>query len=130
MPEIFLDESILNSLKKPLGLEPDYTEFDFDLVLFINGNLMTLAQNGIGKNGFRITGPDETWSDFLGSFSDVELAKTYVYLKTKIAFDPPTTSSVLDAYNKEADEALWRCLIEVENVRDEEPPDPEISILD
>ena len=120
MPGTFLDESILNSLKRPLGLELDYTEFDFDLVLLINGNLMTLSQNGVGKNGFRITGPDETWSDFLGSFSDMELAKTYVYLKTKLAFDPPATSSVLEAYNKEAEEALWRCRIEVENVREEE----------
>lgn len=124
MAETFLTESILNSMKRPLGIELDYTEFDFDLVLLINGNLMTLAQNGVGKTGFRITGPDETWSDFLGDFSDVEMAKTYVYLKTKLAFDPPSTSGVLEAYNKEADECLWRCLIEVENVRDQQGDEP------
>lgn len=118
MAETFLEESILDSLKRPLGLEPDYNEFDFDLVLLINGNLMTLAQNGVGETGFRITGPDETWTDFLGDFKDVESAKTYVYLKTKIAFDPPSSTSVIDAYSKEADECLWRCLVESENNRD------------
>lgn len=123
-----MTESILDSIKKPIGIEPDYTEFDFDLTLLINGNLMTLAQNGVGKEGFRITGNVETWSDFLGDFSDVELAKSYVYLKTKVIFDPPSTSSVLEAYQKEADECLWRCLIEVENVRDGDSPDPEPPI--
>lgn len=118
MDEILNSESILDTIKKTIGLETDYTEFDYDLILLINGNLMTLAQNGVGKDGFRITGSDETWSDFLGDFSDVELAKSYVYLKTKIIFDPPSTSSVLEAYQKEADECLWRCLIQVEEVRD------------
>lgn len=119
-----MTESILDSIKKPIGIEPDYTEFDFDLTLLINGNLMTLAQNGVGKKGFRITGNVETWSDFLGDFSDVELAKSYVYLKTKVIFDPPSTSSVLEAYQKEADECLWRCLIEVEDVRDQQGDEP------
>lgn len=118
MAATFLEESILDSLKRPLGIEPDDTEFDFDLVMFINGNLMKLAQNGVGDANFRITGPNETWTDFLGDFKDVEAAKEYVYLKTKLVFDPPSLSSVLDAYNKEAEECLWRCLVEVENNRD------------
>lgn len=112
-----MDESILDSVKKSIGLQPDYTEFDSDLVLLINGNLMTLAQNGVGKEEFRISGRSEMWSDFLGDYSDVELAKTFVYLRTKIIFDPPSTSAVLDAYKKEAEECLWRCLIQVEEVR-------------
>ena len=112
-----MDESILDSVKKSIGLQPDYTEFDSDLILLINGNLMTLAQNGVGKEGFQITGKVETWSGFIGDHSDVELAKTFVYLRTKIIFDPPTTSAVLDAYKKEAEECLWRCLIQVEEVR-------------
>ena len=115
-----LDESILDSIKKPLGLEPDYTEFDSDVIMFINGNLMNLAQNGVGKVGFRITDNTSTWSDFLGDYTDVEDAKTYVYLKTRIVFDPPSSSSVLEAYQKETDECLWRCLIQVEEVRDDD----------
>lgn len=112
-----MDESILDSIKKPIGLETTYTEFDSDLILLINGNLMTLAQNGVGKEGFRITGTTEKWSDFLGDYTDVELAKTFVYLRTKIVFDPPSTSAVLEAYKKEAEECLWRCLIQIEEVR-------------
>lgn len=124
MAETINTDSILDSIKKPIGLELDYTEFDYDLILLINGNLMTLAQNGVGKEGFRITGNVETWSDFLGDFADVEMAKSYVYLKTKVIFDPPSTSAVLEAYKKEADECLWRCLIEVENVRDQQGDEP------
>ena len=112
------DESILDSIKKPLGLESDYTEFDADVIMFINGNLMDLAQNGVGKVGFKISNNASTWSDFLGDFTDVENAKTYVYLKTRVLFDPPSTSSVLEAYQKAAEECLWRCLIQVENVRE------------
>lgn len=112
-----MDESILDSIKKPIGLETTYAEFDSDLILLINGNLMTLAQNGVGKEGFRITGETEKWSDFLGDYTDVELAKTFVYLRTKVVFDPPSTSAVLEAYKKEAEECLWRCLIQIEEVR-------------
>lgn len=112
-----MDESILDSVKKSIGLQPDYTEFDSDLILLINGNLMTLTQNGVGKEGFRISGRSEMWSDFFGDYPDVELAKTFVYLKTRVIFDPPTTSAVLDAYNNEAKECLWRCLVQVENGR-------------
>lgn len=112
-----MDESILDSVKKSIGLQSDYTEFDSDLILLINGNLMTLTQNGVGKEGFRITGATEKWSDFLGEYTDVELAKTFVYLRTKIVFDPPSTSAVLEAYKKEAEECLWRCLIQIEEVR-------------
>ena len=119
-----MDESILDSVKKSIGLQPDYTEFDSDLILLINGNLMTLVQNGVGKEGFRISGRSEIWSDFFGDYTDVELAKTFIYLKTRVIFDPPTTSAVLDAYNKEADECLWRCLIEVEDVRDQQSDEP------
>ena len=115
-----MDESILDSIKKPLGLEPDYTEFDADVIMFINGNLMNLAQNGVGKVGFRIIDNTATWSDFLDYQTDVEDAKTYVYLKTRIVFDPPSSSSVLEAYQKEAEECLWRCMIQVEEVREDD----------
>lgn len=117
MGETLNSESILDTIKQTIGIEPEDTEFDYDMILLINGALMTLAQNGVGQEGFRIKGRDDVWSDFLGDFSDVELAKSYVYLKTKIIFDPPSTSSVLEAYQKEADECLWRCLIQVEGVR-------------
>ena len=119
MPSSYLEESILDSIKRPLGIEKDYTEFDFDLVMFINGFLMILIQNGVGTPNFRITGASETWGDFLGDFTDVELAKTFVYLRTKLMFDPPSSSAAIDACKNAADEALWRCLVEVENVRNQ-----------
>lgn len=122
-----MDESILDSIKKPLGLEVDYDEFDVDLIMLINGSLMTLSQNGVGKKGFRIDSEEQKWSEFLGDFTDVESAKTYVYLETRMLFDPPSTSAVLDAFSKQADEYLWRCREEVEIIRsfssDDDTPD-------
>ena len=62
-----MDESILESVKKSLGITPDYPYFDDQLILYINAALAVLVQTGVGTAGFAITGPESKWSDFLGS---------------------------------------------------------------
>ena len=110
-----MDESILNSIKALLGPDSDYTVFDPDIIIFINGAFSTLTQLGIGpKEGFKITGADETWEDFIGDVLDLESVKTFVYLKVRILFDPPSSSFVLDAMQKECDELAWRLNVEVD----------------
>lgn len=110
-----MDDSVLNTIKKMLGLAADYTAFDTDIIVFINGVLMTLHQYGVTpKEGYKITGPDEKWSDFLPSDKLLEAVKTYIFLKVKIVFDPPTSSYVLTAYQSQADENLWRIKEQIE----------------
>lgn len=104
-----MDESILNTIKKMLGMAAEYNAFDTDIIVFINSALMILHQYGATpKGGFAITGPTEIWSDCLPSDKMLEAAKEYIYLKVKIVFDPPQSSFVLAAYEKKIDELEWR----------------------
>lgn len=106
-------DSILNSTKKLLGIMPEYEEFDADLVININSALMILNQLGVGpKEGFRISSAEETWSNFLGERNDLEAVKTYVYLKVKLMFDPPSSSFVLSSISEQIKELEYRLLLQ------------------
>lgn len=110
-------DSILTSTKKLLGIEADYTHFDTDVIIHINTTLMTLTQIGVGpSSGFAITGAFETWSDFLPEADLVKLqaVKTYIYLKVKLVFDPPLSSSVMESMSRKADELEWRLNVAAE----------------
>jgi len=105
------DESItiLDSIKKLLGAE-SMDAFDENLLMFINGALNVLTQNGVGDpKGFSIKDGTETWEDFITNdhIELYELCKEFVYLKVRLVFDPPT-GSVLDYYQKQIQEDLWR----------------------
>lgn len=101
--------SILLSVKKMLGITEDYEQFDVDIIIHINSVLMVLNQLGVGPDeGFAITGPQEVWTDFMGDATDLEAVKSYVYMKVKMLFDPPMTSSMADAMNRLISELEWR----------------------
>lgn len=107
-----MDESILNSIKKLLGITEDYTHFDADIVMHINTILATLNQLGIGpENGFAIEDEDAEWKDLLGDDTRLNLVKSYVHLKVRLLFDPPLSSSVLEAINNSIKELEWRISI-------------------
>ena len=102
-------ESILDSIKKLLGITTDYTIFDQDIIIHINTAFMTLRQIGIGpKEGFSISGNIEEWRDFSEDSKIIEAVKSYIYMKVKLVFDPPSSSSVIDIYNKNIEEIEWR----------------------
>lgn len=101
-------ESILTTVKKMLGIEESFTNFDDELIVYINGVFTTLTQLGIGTKDFSITGPSETWSSFLSDAKNLEAVKTYIYLKTRLVFDPPISSTVINAIDKEISELEWR----------------------
>lgn len=124
-----LNESILNSIKLQLGISSDYDCFDQQIVMEINTALAITNQLGIGpKNGFAISGPDETWKDFIGSDATAVLVnsvKSYIYLRVKLGFDPPTTGSVLDAFERQMREIEWRLTItDYTYTASEDPDDP------
>lgn len=110
-------DSILNSVKKLIGLTEEYKQFDEDLIIHINSVFSILYQLGVGSSPFSITGKDETWDDFIGTEDDVNIqdVKSYVYFKTKLMFDPPTNSVVMEAINKQIDELEWRLNVEVDD---------------
>lgn len=110
-----LEEKILSSIKKLLGLNDGVTVFDTDIVIHINTVFANLTQMGVGpqddegKNiGFRISTGNEVWGDFTDNDILIENVKSYVYIKVKMIFDPPTSSALIDAYNAQAKELEWR----------------------
>ena len=92
------EHSILETVKDQLGDTMYGEDFDNDLIPLINMYLMILYQLGVGKDGFMITGPNETWEDFETDIKRLEAAKSYVFIRTKLIFDPPASQAVLNAY--------------------------------
>ena len=105
-----VEDSILKSIRKLIGgIDADEGPFDADLIIHINTVLQTLNQLGCGKENFEITGNDETWSDFLGSPTIIlNWVKTYVYLKVRLYFDPPSSGTLMQAMKEQSDELEWR----------------------
>lgn len=102
-------ESILDSIKKLLGLSSDYDQFDDDLILHINSVFLNLTQLGVGpENGFMITGDGETWDEFIEDDVRLQAVKSYMYLKVKLLFDPPLSSAVIESTNRMIAEFEWR----------------------
>ncbi len=107
-------ESILTSIKKLLGITEDYEQFDTDIIIHINSAFSVLTQLGVGPEaGFYIADSDAAWTDFVND-SRLEMIKTYVYLKVKLVFDPPTSSGVIDAINRQISELEWRINVAVD----------------
>lgn len=103
-------DSILLSIKKGIGIDPSYEAFDPDIIMHINSVLFILTQEGIGpKEGFNITGQDETWEDFLGeSNTKLSAVQSYVTLKTRLLFDPPQSGTLNEQITKLISELEWR----------------------
>lgn len=107
-------DTILSSIKKLLGLIEDYDQFDVDILIYINSAISSLTQIGVGPTEGFIVDSMTTWSDYLGNNSKLELVKTYIYLKTKLLFDPPMSSSVTEIINTQLKEYEWRINFEVD----------------
>lgn len=116
-------DSILNTVKKMLGIDKAYKAFDMDIIVSINSTFSTLYQLGVTLDGdFMVVDERQKWSDIIKDEFKSRLAfiQQYVYLKVRVVFDPPTSSFVLEAYNKQISELEWRINVEVETIREEE----------
>lgn len=114
-----MEQSILKSTKKLLGLGVDDESFDLDILTHINSAFSTLNDLGVGPvAGFVIEDDTVEWESYFdGAPEDpndpdhlIQLGKIkmVIYLRTRVVFDPPTTSFVLEALNKQIQEAEWR----------------------
>lgn len=102
-------ESILTSVKKLLGIDDEYTHFDADIIMHINSVFAVLTQLGVGPSeGFSITDQYATWDDFFQDTPHMEMVKSYMYMKVRLMFDPPTAGSVLSAMERQISELEWR----------------------
>jgi hypothetical protein len=106
-----MEESILLSTKKILGIAPEYEAFDLDVITHINTALSILTQLGIGlEEGFLVEDHEDTWVDFLGEMDEprFNMIRSFVYLQTKMLFDPPTVGFLIDLQRKQLDEMIFR----------------------
>jgi hypothetical protein len=101
-----MEDSILLSTKMMLGIAPTYTVFDEEIIFNINSVLSTLYQLGIDIE--TIEDDSSAWSDLLLPANQINMVKTYIFLKVKMVFDPPNTSYLVDAAQKQIAEQEWR----------------------
>lgn len=103
------NDSILTSIKKLMGLTEEYDAFDQDILILINSVLFELEQIGVkAKEGFVLSDKTAVWSDYSDDNRLLNALKPYIYMKTKITFDPPTSSGALDSMNRIIDRFEWR----------------------
>lgn len=114
-------DSILQSVKKLLGITDDYTVFDPDLIMHINSVFAILTQLGVGPpNGFSIVDDSSIWADFLPEEDPrLELVKSYVYMKVRLLFDPPLSSAVIETMKQMISEFEWRMNVAAEQLNND-----------
>ncbi len=132
-----METSILTSTKKILGIDENYTAFDLDIITHINTAFSILTQLGIGPTGgFAIEDESAVWSDFINLSTDIEYntLKSYIFLRVRLLFDPPTTLYVISAYEQQIRELEWRLNIHREETGWVDPTpveiDEELDIID
>ena len=108
-------DSILGSVKKMLGITDEYTVFDPDIVMHINSVFFVLTQLGVGPpDGFSIQDKTAVWDDFIPCGANLEAVKSYLYLKVRMLFDPPQSSALSEAFNRQINEFEWRLNVAVD----------------
>lgn len=108
-----MDESIMDSIKETIGIHVDNHDFDPNLIIAINAVLFIIYQEGLSDEPYTIKDNTTKWSDILIKDKPIEIRTliTWVGLKTKSIFDPPTSSALADALKRALDELEWRGFI-------------------
>lgn len=110
-----MEESILITVKKILGLAEDYTVFDLDIITHINSVFTTLTQLHVGPpGGFMIEDETAVWGDFIDPIENLNAVKTYVYLRVRLLFDPPSTAYLVTATQEQIKELEWRLNVQAD----------------
>ena len=111
-----MEESILISIKKLLGIDKDYTAFDTDIIIHINSVFMILHQLGVGTyECYKIQDDLNTWKEFITDADRLDAVKSYIYHKVKSLFDPPTSPAVAEANKQVTKELEWRLNVQAES---------------
>ncbi len=122
-----MEESILTSTKKILGIPAEDTTFDLDVMTHINSAFSDLYDLGVGPaNGFVIEDESTNWDAFVDDVPALARVKTFVYLKVRLLFDPPQTSFHIAAMERQITEAVWRLSVHREHTAWADPSPPAV----
>lgn len=105
------NESVLNTVKKLLGIPEDYDAFDIDILLHINTVLAIMQQIGAVKPDATVESDKTIWSDIIKDSAQYNYARSYIVLKVRLLFDPPQSSAVREAIDKSISEMEWRLTV-------------------
>ena len=106
-------DSILTSVKKLLGIAESYTAFDPDIIMYINAVFLGLCQLGVGPaKAFSISDSGAVWNDFLPGDERARTIASYMAAKVRMAFDPPQSSTAMDALKSTIAEMEFRLSVE------------------
>lgn len=106
--------NILLSIKQLLGIAASDLTFDAELMLHINAAIGVLTQLGVGpKEGFIVNNLLQRWDSLTLGRLDLEMIKTYVFLKVRLAFDPPQNSFLVKSIEDQIKELDWRIEVAV-----------------
>lgn len=123
-----MEDSILKSTKKILGMDPGYTPFDLDVLTHINSVFSTLHDLGVGPvEGFAVEDDSATWTQFEPNVIQRNAIRTYVFLRVKLLFDPPQTSFNINAIQEQIKELEWRLSVRREGATWVPPVEPSSS---
>lgn len=107
-------DSILADVKQMLSIEPSVTEFDIDILSHINSAFFTLFELGIGPTNPFYINSDTTWELF-ETIIPKDVVRDYLYLKTKLIFDPPSSSPLIEAIKDRISELEFRMNVYTDN---------------
>lgn len=107
-----MEDNILTSIKKLLGVDENYSHFDTDILTHINGVILVLSQLGVCN--LTTCDEDTEWTSLVQNEVMIEPVKSYVGLKVRLAFDPPTSGIVSEAIKGLISEYESRILYEVD----------------
>jgi hypothetical protein len=118
MADVTDNDSVLNSVKKVLGIDSGYTIFDLDITLHINSVLSTLQQLGVGltDDQAEIQDKNDTWDSILTTQKNLSMIKSYIYLRVRLLFDPPATGFTTDSFQRQIDQLEWRITVAASSV--------------
>lgn len=112
----YIEDSILDTTKKILGIDSEFEHFDTDIIIHINSVFAGLIQLGAGpEDGFEIEDSTATWDSYLNGNKKLSFIKSYMYLKVRMLFDPPTTSFDITAKQDQIKEFEFRINVAVQS---------------
>lgn len=110
--------TILQLIKDILGGVSGESEFDPELLMFINSAVTILSTFGVVQFADIFVDDETVWPDFSTQQGLGSLCKAYLGSKVRLQFDPPANTAVLSAYAENISELESRIQLLINEAED------------
>lgn len=123
--------SIIDDIKLALGVPVENAEFDAEIIMHINSVIAELVQLGVGDQavGYSVVNSQDTWDELISTEKRLNHVKSFMFLKVKMLFDPPTIGYVLTAIEHQIEQAQWRVMVAQDDIIDPYDPPPTVPAI-